>query len=136
MPPETEVRARRYLYEPVPMDDVEFADIPLAHLLKPRPHTDTFWMNTFPKKVREPLLRQAGIDGQRVVGWGIRINEGLNWTVISLLLLTLVLAIGAAVGVYAAITSDNESAFGLGAFLVAVLGGYLSHQYFAWREVV
>jgi hypothetical protein len=118
------------------MDDVEFADIPLAHLLKPGPHTDTFWLKTFPKKVREPLLRQAGMDGQRVIGWGIRINEGLNWTVISLLLLTLVLAIGAAVGVYAAITSDNESAFGLGAFLVAVLGVYLSHQYFAWKEAV
>jgi hypothetical protein len=136
IPPEAEVKARRYLYEPVPMDDVEFADIPLAHLLKPGRHFDTFWTNTFPKKTREPLVRREGVDGRRVIGWGIRINEGPNWTVISFLILTVLLVIGAAVGIYAATTSDNESAFALGAFLASILAVYLSHQYFAWKDAV
>jgi hypothetical protein len=32
------------------MEDVEPAEIPLLHLLKPGPHTDRFWITAFPKK--------------------------------------------------------------------------------------
>ncbi|KAL2841733.1 hypothetical protein BJY01DRAFT_7340 [Aspergillus pseudoustus] len=63
-------------------------------------------------------------------------NEGPNWTTISLLVFAILIAIGAAVGIYAVITSDNNSAFALGAFLAAILTVYTSHQYFAWSEAV
>jgi hypothetical protein len=131
-PPEAEVMARRYLYEPVPMEDVELYDIPLPHLLKQGPHTDKFWITTFPKRLREPLVR--GDDGQRVIGWGIRINESLNWAVILLSILLILLAIGVVVIVYTVITSDNSSAFGLGAFIVTLFTVYLTYQYFTWKE--
>jgi hypothetical protein len=133
-PPVAEVRARRYLYEPVPMDDVELVDIPLPHLLKPGPHTDRFWIMTFPKKLREQLARRPGADGQQVIGWGIRINEDLNWGYILLLILTILIVIGFSVVAYAVITSDNSSAFGLGAFLVTLFTVYITYQYFAWKE--
>jgi hypothetical protein len=52
------------------MEDVELADIPLSHLLKPGPHFDNFWLSTFPKKIRGPLLRLPGPHGQRCCWMG------------------------------------------------------------------
>lgn len=115
------------------MDDVEFADIPLAHLLQPGPHLDTFWKSVFPKKLCEELQRPA-MSGGRVVGWGVRINESLNWSIVLLGIFLLLLFIGVIVVVYSAMTSDNSSAFGLGAFLMAIFTVYITYQYFAWRE--
>ncbi|KAE8363618.1 hypothetical protein BDV27DRAFT_158635 [Aspergillus caelatus] len=135
IPPEAEVKAKRYIYKPVPMEDVEFVDIPLQHLLKPGPHTDTFWLNRFPKKIREPLIRLPGDDGQRIIGWGIRINECLNWSMILFSIFLILLAIGVSVVLYATITADNSSAFAFGAFMVAMITVYLTYQYFAWKEV-
>ncbi|KAH7160524.1 hypothetical protein B0J13DRAFT_432586, partial [Dactylonectria estremocensis] len=135
VPPESEVAARKYLYEPVPMEDVELADIPLALLLKPGPHLDTFWITTFPKKLSEELWRPAG-GGQRVIGWGIRVNESLNWPVILFLILIIFLLMSVGVIVYSTITSDSSSAFGMGAFLAALLTVYLTYQYLSWKEEV
>lgn len=118
------------------MEDVEFADIPLSHLLKPGPHTDNFWLTRFPKKIRDPLVRPRGPDGQNVIGWGIRVNECLNWTMILLSILTVLLATFASVILYATITTDNSSAFAFGAFFVAILTVYLTYQYFAWRDSI
>ncbi|QKX54876.1 uncharacterized protein TRUGW13939_01966 [Talaromyces rugulosus] len=133
-PPEDEVTARRYLYEPVPMEDAELADIPLPHLLKPGPHTDGFWMTMFPKKLREELVRPPGAQGQRVIGWGIRINESLDWSAILFSIFILLLVIGFVVIIYAAVTSDNNSAFSLGSFLGTLLTVYITYQYLAWKE--
>jgi hypothetical protein len=116
------------------MEDVELAEIPLSHLLKPGPHSDIFWLMTIPKKLGQPLNRLPGTGGQRVIGWGIRINECLNWAVILSFMLVVLIIIGVAVIIYAAITSDNSSAFGLGAYLVSILTVYISYQYFAWKE--
>lgn len=135
-PPKEEVWAGKYLYEPVPMDDVDFLEIPLSHLLEPGDHLDNFWIKTFPKKLCEPLIRKSGADGQRVIGWGIRINEELNWRCILLLILGVLVATGISVVAYAAITSDNSSAFGMGAYLAAVFTTFLTYQYFAWKDEV
>lgn len=116
------------------MDDVEIADIPLQHLLKPGPHTDRFWITTIPKKLRDPLVRLPGNHSPPVIGWGVRINESLNWVIILLFILVVLFLIGVGVILYAGITSDNSSAFGLGAFLVALFTVYITYQYFAWRE--
>lgn len=116
------------------MDNVKFANIPLPHLLKSGPHTDKFWITMFPKKIRDQLVRQPGHSGQRVIGWGIRVNESLNWTVLLLLILITLLAINVIVIVYAVITADDSSAFGLGASMAALFTVYITYQYFAWKE--
>lgn len=134
-PPETEVMAQRYTYEPVPMhDDVRFRDIPLPHLLKPGPHTDEFWKTMFPKKIRDPLIRQSGHNGQHVIGWGIRINESLDWTALLFSILLGLVTISVVVIVYAVTTANDSSAFGLGAFMAALFTVYMTYQYSAWRE--
>lgn len=115
------------------MDDVELASIPLPELLTPQDHLDNFWLDTFPKKLSEQLQRPPGSKGH-VFGWGIRINETINLSVILLGILCLLTITGVVVGVYSAITSDDSSAFGLGAYLVALMTLYFTYQYFAWKE--
>ncbi|KGO53939.1 hypothetical protein PEX1_041120 [Penicillium expansum] len=136
MPPKVEVEEGRYLYDPVPLDDVEMAYIPLNHLLKPGPHSDNFWITRFPKKIRDPLSRLPGSGGMKVTGWGIHVNECLNWTVVLLSMFITLLIIGLSVTIYALTTSDSSSAFGLGSFLVALFTVYFTYQYFAWKENV
>lgn len=115
------------------MDDVIIADVPLAHLLKPGPHLDKFWLNTFPKKLHQELQRHPGTDHD-VVGWGIRVNESLNWSIILLGLLILLVITGIGVIIYSVFKSDDSAAFGLGAFLMALVAVYLPYQYFAWKD--
>jgi hypothetical protein len=136
IPPKAEVDAGRYIYDPVPMDDVELAYIPLKHLLKPGPHTDNFWLTRFPKKVQDPLFRLPGSYGLPVIGWGIRVNESLNWSAVLLSIIIILLMIGLSVIIYALATSDNSSAFGLGALLVGLMAVYLPYQVYAWKENV
>lgn len=116
------------------MEDVEFLHIPLPHLLKPGPHVDKFWITTFPKKLNEQLVRNPGTDGQKVIGWGIRINEELNWRCVLLLLIVVLFVTGIGVVTYAMVTSDDSSAFGMGAYLVAVSTTFITYQYFAWKD--
>jgi hypothetical protein len=116
------------------MEDVEFLHIPLPHLLKPGPHVDKFWITTFPKKLNEQLVRNPGTDGQRVIGWDIRINEELNWRCVLLLLIVVLFVTGIGVVTYAMMTSDDSSAFGMGAYSVAVSTTFITYQYFAWKD--
>ncbi|KAK3987391.1 hypothetical protein QBC44DRAFT_121675 [Cladorrhinum sp. PSN332] len=136
-PPPEEVAAKRYDYLPVPMDDVEIKDIPLPHLLKSGEHTDKFWIATFPKKLGQPLVRLSGAEGQSAIGWGVKINEGLNWAVVLITGFVTLLTIGAGVTVYGVFISagDKEGdAFGLGAYLVAVVTLWASLQYTWWNH--
>ncbi|KAJ6779418.1 hypothetical protein PWT90_10548 [Aphanocladium album] len=131
-PPETEIIARRYIYEPVPIrSDID--NIPLAHLLKPGEHYDEFWLSTFPKKLREELHRPAGTM-QPVIGWGIRIHQSLNWTIALSALLFMLILISVVVVAYSVVTGDASAAFGLGAYLAALLSIWLTYHYFSWKE--
>lgn len=69
-----------------------------------------------------------------MLGWGVRINERLNWLVVMLGILSMLIVICISVGAYSAATSDKSSAFGLGAFLTALFAAYIIYQYFAWKE--
>jgi hypothetical protein len=68
----------QYTYKPVPMGDVEFADISLPRLLKPGYHTNNFGITTFPKKTCNPLIRLPGNDGQHIIGWELGCRSAFN----------------------------------------------------------
>ncbi|KAK6209932.1 hypothetical protein QIS74_11516 [Colletotrichum tabaci] len=133
-PPESEVKEGNYLYEPVPMFDVELASIPLWHLTRPGQHSDKYWITTFPKKLRYPLHREPGVYVKPTIGWGIRINEAFNLHHFLFLILLVIVIIGVIMGIYLALTADDSSAFGLAAFLAAASAIYIPYQYFAWKE--
>lgn len=131
-PPEEEVLEQRYIYSPVPIG-VDIVNIPLFDLLGPGEHFDQFWLSMLPKKLDEELRRPAGTE-RPIIGWGIRVNETLNWAVFLLALFFVLLMVSVVVIVYSVATKDNSSAFGLGAYLAALLTVYLTYQYFAWKE--
>ncbi|KAJ3495458.1 hypothetical protein NLG97_g3384 [Lecanicillium saksenae] len=133
-PPQSEVVTRRHIYQPVPMD-VEIVNIPLAHLLKAKAHHDSFWLSTFPRKLNDELRRPAG-SKQPTVGWGIRINQTLNWAVVLAVLLFMLVVISIIVVIYAAAKGDDSAAFGLGAYLAAILTVWLTYHYFSWQEAL
>ncbi|KAI3539550.1 hypothetical protein CSPX01_08766 [Colletotrichum filicis] len=133
-PPVSEVRdTKRYLYDPVPTN-VAIDSIPLWHLTQPGLyHRGNYWTTTFPKKLREELRREPGTSG-KVVGWGILINERLNWSFFFSLLLVTFIIIWVIVAIYLAYKADDSSGFGLGALLAGLAAIYLPFQYNAWKE--
>ncbi|KAL0929897.1 uncharacterized protein CTRU02_215106 [Colletotrichum truncatum] len=133
-PPVSEVlEAKNYLYDPVPTD-VAIDSIPLWHLTQPGlQHSDNYWITTFPKKLQGQLHRQPGTR-EKVIGWGIRINEHFNWGLFFSLLFLIFVIIWAIVAIYLACRADDSSGFGLGAFLTALVAIYMPFQYFAWKE--
>ncbi|KFY67480.1 hypothetical protein V496_01551 [Pseudogymnoascus sp. VKM F-4515 (FW-2607)] len=109
-PPEEEVLAQRYLYRPFPRD-VEIHQVPFIHeLLKPGAHLGGFWLATFPKKLHEPLVWATD---QQVIGWGIQINEGLNWSVILSFIICCLVLTGLCVVLVAICRKDVSEVGGL-----------------------
>jgi hypothetical protein len=134
LPPEAEVKQlKNYDYTPCPPDieDPLLQNQFIHELLKPGPHLDNYWITTFPKKLKGRL---EYISGQRPVGWGIIINEGINWFVLLFGVLVILLATGFVVVIYAAFTKDVSSATGIGAYLVAILSLVVTVQYFWWQQ--
>lgn len=123
----------RYLYTPVPMIDAEILTMNLWHMRKDGPHTECFWYDVVPKKLDEGLFRPRGTRGH-VLGYGIRINERLNVSLILCWMLVGGVLTGVAVVVFSACTGDDSSAFGLGAYLIALLAIYIAWQYEVWKE--
>ena len=117
LPPEDQVKVEKnYHYEPCPTE-VEVLSIPkFSHLLKPGIHSYEFWLKTFPKKLRAELAYQPA-----VVGWGLIIHEGWDWVVLLSNMLGLTILVGVAVVLYAIFTHDPASAFGFGAYAIAVI---------------
>lgn len=105
----------------------------LWHMCRPGPHTEVYWFNTVPKKVDGALYRPAGT-AEDVVGYGVRINERLNDVLVLCWSLIFVLGTGLFIYVYARCTSDNSSALGLGAYLMAVFMVYIQLQYAVWKR--
>lgn len=113
-------------------------NIPLWHELKyPGPHLRHQWYNAAAKKVDGRLFDDPfpNFDSiPNIEGFGIRINERLNdvlilwWSWVGLLL------VGVFTFVYSRCTGDSSSAFGLGAYLVAVFAVYIQLQLAWWRR--
>lgn len=130
LPPEDQVKVQKnYHYDPCPAD-VEVLSIPkFSHLLKPGTHSYDFWLKTFPKKLRGELDHQPA-----VVGWGLIIHEGWDNVVLLSSILGLTTLVGIAVLIYAVITHDASSAFGLGAYAIAVITLVFTVKYSAWQQ--
>jgi hypothetical protein len=78
LPPESEVRDRRYLYDPCPLDD----PIPTNHflhaLLHPGCYQEAILHPKAPKKLNSRIVGRAprGTDEKNPIGWAIHIEEG------------------------------------------------------------
>ena len=130
LPPEEQVKVQRnYLYEPCPTD-VEVLSIPkFSYPLKPGAHHYDFWLKTIPKKLRTELVYRPA-----VVGWGLMVHEDWDWVIVLSNFLALMIIFGIGVVVYAALSHDPSSAFGFGAYGMAVVTLLITIKYWAWQE--
>jgi hypothetical protein len=126
LPPTDEVtRRRNYHYAPCPRDILNPAlSIPYLHsfFAPGGVHLKDFWVQRTPKKLHTRIRDQPHPSGQpAVIGWGVRIDERLNWRAWSvlaqlLIVLTLLFAL-----VYAAVARDVSAAFAMAQYAVAAL---------------
>jgi hypothetical protein len=130
IPPKEQVDpGKLYHYDPCPTN-VEILSIPkFGHLLKPGVHSYDFWLKTFPKKLNGPLSEQPA-----VMGWGLIIHETWDWVVILTAVLISMVLLGVGVVLYAVLAHDASSAFGLGAYLVAIIMLVGTLKYWSWQE--
>lgn len=123
-PPEPEVTVKRtYHYRPCPQDEFEITsldDILLHSLLEPGPHLDHYWLDLFPKKLREMLIYKSGSPDANT-GWGIRIVEGLNWVALFWLALFVTGFSGVLAIVYSILTRDPGGGFTMAGYFVTLL---------------
>jgi hypothetical protein len=124
VPPPEEVQIERtYDYVPCPMsiDPSGLNDEKLHSLFKTGQHFDRFWLDFFPKRLKDEL-QYTRSRPEVNMSWGIHIVEGVNWERVSMLSLVLYLMGTVFAIVYIAITHDTGGGFSMGAFLSALPG--------------
>jgi hypothetical protein len=139
IPPPGEVHALRYHYYECPLKPLPPMDHrAFLHFFREQgKHASakrSLFLNRLPKKVGESILAQDDEENLRL-GWGVYIVEGLNWPVISwcmfgILLLSFIVSI-----CYALLMKTQESGFGIGQWLVAVLTAALTALCIQLREL-
>ena len=106
-------------------------------------HDHDTWLQRLPKKLNTSILdevlktqgSQAAAEGDDIVfGWGVHILEGPNHANLSL-----VLALGIAIAflvscLLVGVANTAEQGFGVGQFLIAVLGCGMMAGYFALED--
>ena len=130
MPPEDEVRQRKYVYVPCPMEESPMESAPFVHyLLAPETdHTEElFWALRFPRKLSESFRLRPDI------GWGVEILEGPNWALFWTAMTLFTLLSGLAAGIYAWLKDDNPTGVALGIWLATVQTMILTSVFFRWR---
>jgi hypothetical protein len=125
LPPVKEVKVHmNYHYAPCPSNIRKVAlRIPYLHsFLAPGVHHKNFWLQRTPKKLREPMPDQPHPSGEpAVIGWGVHIGRGPNWSaysVLAQLLLVLSLLFGV---VYGSLARDLSGGFAVAQYAVAAL---------------
>ncbi|GFF95022.1 hypothetical protein IFM53868_07811 [Aspergillus udagawae] len=132
LPPEQEVRMKKWHYSPCPIEVEEWAISKAfaTKLLEPgHAFRDAEWLELFPKKLRLSFTNEPG---NKSVLWGINIIEGLNKAAVAWLAL-LVMILSAALGlIYSLASHDVSAAFTLAAWFATFAS--LSITYFQFRR--
>ena len=129
IPSEEEMDRLKYEYRPVP-SYAKLITIPAHALLEPGPHLDDFWLDTFPKKLEQMLIRKRQ---QECIGWGIQINESWNKRFISAIAFLVLISFALFVTLYSIITGDRSTGAGIGSFLVALFTVSCWFKYEGWK---
>jgi hypothetical protein len=132
LPPEQEVRMKKWHYSPCPIEVEEWAISKAfaTKLLEPgHAFRDAEWLELFPKKLRLSLSNEPS---SKTILWGINIIEGLNKAAVAWLAL-LVMISSAALGlIYSVASRDVSAAFTLAAWFAT--SASLSITYFQFKR--
>ena len=141
-PPPMEVKDQRYHYTPCPinLNPPICANVFLHAFFNPGAHTLRFWLNRLPKKLKHELVSNielttsTELDEPRI-GWGIHIIEGLNWFLVTCMVICLLIFTGIfAVGWTVLRHASLQEGFGVGQYLVAVETAVMSALIIKWTS--
>ena len=139
-PPEIEVESKRYHYKPCPLDVKPPipVNVFLHAFFNPDAHTFQFFLNRLPKKLKKQLScgesREVSMS-EMSIGWGVHIIEGLNWFLVTCLVISLVIC----TGLFALVWSISRQAvlqegFGIGQYLVAAIAVVMTALITKWTS--
>ena len=134
LPPKSEVDAKKWVYEPCPLegDPPIPEDLFLHYLSCSEPSSSLFWMLRFPRKLETSLLTAAG--ASTAFGWGVHIDEGLDYGAVFKANFLVLLVSGAAAWLWDYMRDDFQGAFGFACWIIAVLNSLLMAYMFKWRQ--
>lgn len=121
LPPEAEVKAYRYHYEPhTPQPPLLMPSDTFIHYLyycKDLP-SQRIWLERLPKKLNESILRSPD---DMPMGWGLHITEGPDKSVIFLTAVAVMSVCLGPLAAYIAITQSVQNATGVGGVAIGIV---------------
>jgi len=128
IPPEEEVNAGNYKYDPCPIDEPSMHYWTfLHHFYSPASeHPDILWGPRLPRKLGPSLTPMNQ-------GWGIHLEEGPDWVLFTVLNLIFLLVSGGIAGIYSWKTKDSQTGVAIGAWLTAVQAAGIAAVFFWWN---
>jgi hypothetical protein len=134
LPPKSEVDAKRYIYNPSPLDD----ELPISsnlflHYLFDcnSPSRVLIWLPRIPRKLATSIFNE---DGPAGFGWGVHIDEGPDFLRIFLLNLGILMLSGVAALIWKFLEKDFQGAFGFACWVIAVLNTVMAVFVVKWRR--
>ncbi|KAH7374144.1 hypothetical protein BKA64DRAFT_586821 [Cadophora sp. MPI-SDFR-AT-0126] len=133
LPPKSEVDAKKWIYDPCPLDgDPPIPENLFLHYLQcSEPSGMLFWMLRFPRKLETSLLNTMA---PASFGWGIHIDEGPNFAALFKANFVVLLLSGLAAGLWCLFEHDFQGGFGFACWIIAVLNSLLMAYMFKWRQ--
>lgn len=139
-PPPLEVASQRYHYVPCPINihPAIAVNVFLHAFFNPSTHTFQFWLNRLPKKLKNELTSNADLqqlDTEPKVGWGLDITEGLNWFLMTCVVICLLIGTGVFAAIWTVLRhGDIQDGFAIGQYLVAVETAVMSALIIKWTS--
>lgn len=132
IPPAKAVHTGEYEYVPVPMDEPPMpSNVFMHYFITPaKAHSQAIWSPRFPHKLERPVR----LSNQPLAeGWGIEIEEGLNWVVVDSLMLVALFISAIVAGFYGHFMNDVATGVAIGAWLTAVQTLSAAIVFFKWK---
>ncbi|KAF2493732.1 hypothetical protein BU16DRAFT_53033 [Lophium mytilinum] len=131
IPPETEVKAHRYHYDPCPLNPPLPSSIFLHALRHPEYYDGQRLQDRMPKKLQDGILGALG-SAFSPIGWGVHIHEGPNKLAIAIFVSLTLLASLVAAALWSVLKKDAQGGLGIGQYVVAVSTAIFGLGVFGW----
>lgn len=132
IPPKSEVEARRYSYQPCPIDEPPVPHTAFMHLFlygDASKHPLAQWGPRLPRKVGDPFA----VSGQSLaLGWGVEIQERPHWAMFTASMFLVLLLSGLVAGIYSWRTGDHQSGIAIGTWLTSTQAMAVATLFFWW----
>ena len=89
-------------------------------------------MKRLPKKLKKSILENI-TTGELRAGWGIQIDEGPDFSMISAFALCGLIAWGVISLLWAILQKDPHAGLAIGSYLTSVQTAWMATMYFRWR---